>query len=222
MSKVMKLLFLPAFFLLALIAACNKSEETTTEEAVDQALYSIQERGGVGRFGCFELVFPASLSLPDGTTAEVDSYDAMKQTLRTYFVASGTGRQQVSFVFPISVVSEDGELITIDDDSELRALRIACGRATLANHDPRGHGDRRLSCFEVVFPITIRFADGTTATADDRQALHQLLRRWHNEHPTATGRPQITFPMTVKMTEDGSIVTVNNREELRALKEGCE
>lgn len=222
MLKTLKFSLLSVFALLAIIVACNKSNDITPEEAVDQALFSIQERGGVGRFGCYELVFPVTLSLPDGTTADVDSYDAMKQTLRAFFEANGTHRPHASFVYPISVISQDGDLITVGSEDELRALRVECGGGRFGNHGPRGHGDRGLSCFEIVFPLTIEFPDGTTAEAANRQALHQLIRTWRQNNPGATERPQVTFPITVKMTDDGTLVTVNSREELHDLKAGCE
>jgi hypothetical protein len=229
MLKVLKSLVLPLALIMGLVVACNKSSELTTEELLDQALYSAQERGGMGRFGCYELVFPVTIILPDASTTEVNSYDELKQALRTYFDANGGGHHQhhgnrpnLSFEFPISVVSEDGEIITVDSDIQLMSIRVACAGATFGNHDPRGHGQHGLSCFDIVFPITIKFPDGTTAEATDRLALRQLIRTWKTNNPDATERPQIVFPLTVKIDEDGSLVTVNNREELRRLKEGCE
>lgn len=228
MTKALKIFLLPIVALIAIMVACNKTEELTADELVDQALYSVQERGGMGRFGCYELVFPVTLVLPDGTTAEVNTYDAVKQTLRAHFEANGNGgrprgeRPHLSFVFPISVISQDGDIITVETEQALQRLRAECAGATFSNHDPRGHGQRGLSCFDVVFPITLLFPDGTTATATDRQALHQLLRTWRQNNPGATTRPQITFPLTVKMTDDGSLVTLNSREELRRLKADCE
>lgn len=228
MTKAFRLLLLPLAAFLTFLVACNKDTATTTEELVDQALYSVQERGGMGKFGCYELVFPVTLVLPDGSTAEVNSYDEMKQTLRAHFDNNSGSRPprgqhpRLSFVFPISVVSQDGEVISVETEEEMRRLRTDCAGATFANHDPRGHGDRGLSCFEIVFPLTIQFPDGTTATAADRQALHQLLRTWRKDNPGATGRPQIVFPITVKMTDDGTLVTIQNREGLRRLKQDCE
>lgn len=230
MLKALKFFLLPLVALVAFTIACNKSSETTTEELIDQALYSAQERGGMGRFGCYELVFPATIVLPDGSNVTVNSYDEIKDALRAFFEANGGGgahphhgaRPHISFVFPISVVNEDGEIITVDSDEQLRELRIACAGNTFGNHGPQGHGQHGLSCFEIVFPITIAFPDGTTAEAADRQALHQLIRAWREANPGATERPQIVFPLTVKMTDDGSLVTVNSREELRQLKEDCE
>lgn len=227
MIKSLKVFLLPVLALIVVVMACNKADDVlaTTEEAIDQALYSAQERGGLGRRGCYELVFPVSIVLPDSSIVEVNSYDEMKAALRAYFEANGTGhphrRPHLAFVFPISVVSQEGEVITIDADTNLRALRAACA-GTFGNHGPAGHGHHGLSCFDIVFPLTVLFPDGTTATATDRQALHQMTRRWHHDHPGVPGRPQITFPLTVQMTEDSTLVTVNSRDELRALKESCE
>ena len=239
MLKALKLFLLPLVVIMAVMVACNKSSELTTEELVDQALYSAQERGGMGRFGCYELVFPVVLVLPDNTTATVNSYDEMKATLRAYFEANGGpgqgghhgghhgggaqgNRPHISFQFPISVISEDGTLITVNSEEEMRALRAECAGSTFGNHGPQGHGQHGLSCFELVFPITVEFPDGTTAEAADRQALHDLIRSWRQNNPGVPGRPQITFPLTVKMDDDGSLVTVNSREELRQLKQDCE
>ncbi len=228
MVKALKLFLLPIVAIVAVMVACNKSSDLTTEELIDQALYSAQERGGMGRFGCYELVFPLSITLPDGSTTEVNTYDEIKQALRAYFEANGGGprphhgqRPHLSFVFPISVINEDGDIITVDSDDQLIQLRRECAGATFDHHGPQGHG-QHLKCFDIVFPITIAFPDGTTAEAADRQALRQLIRTWRENNPGATERPRIAFPLTVKMDDDGSLVTVNSREELRQLKEDCE
>ncbi|MEQ1744915.1 MAG: hypothetical protein ABMA02_05795 [Saprospiraceae bacterium] len=227
MSKALKFFLLPAVAVVAFFFACNKTDDLTIDEAMDEVLYSVQERGGMGRYGCFELVFPVSITLPNGTTVEVDSYDAIKQQLRTYFEANGGRRPRggmrnhLNFVFPISVVSQDGDVITVEDEAALLALRAECG-GTFGSHGPRGHGQHGLSCFEIVFPITIELPDGTTQQADSRQAIHQIMRTWKQNNPGVQGRAKVVFPITVKMASDGTLVTVNSREELRALKAGCQ
>ncbi|MFN0174996.1 MAG: hypothetical protein ACKVU0_10145 [Saprospiraceae bacterium] len=229
MIKALKLFFLPIVAIMAVMVACNKSTELTTEELVDQALYSAQERGGMGRFGCYELVFPLTIVLPDGSTAEVNSYEEVKQALRAFFEANGGGprphhrhRPHLSFEYPISVISQDGDIITVDSEEQLRRLRADCAGATFANHDPRGHGQHGLACFDIVFPIRVGFPDGTVVEVADRQALRLLIRTWRENNPGATERPRILFPLTVKMEDDGSLVTLNSPEELRQLKEDCE
>jgi hypothetical protein len=226
MFKAIKFFLLPIIAILATTVACNKSDELSADEFVDQALYSAQERGGLGRFGCYELVFPVNIVLPDGSSVEVYSYDDIKLALRNYFQNNSGQRPKkvrphLSFEFPISVLSQDGELITLNSQDELLELRRACAGATFGNHDPRGHGDRRLTCFEVVFPITIEFPDGTTVEVSSRQEMRQAVRQWHSNNPGQPARPKIVFPLTVKMTEDGALVTVNSPEELRQLKADC-
>jgi hypothetical protein len=225
--KSLKLFLLPALAMMALVVACNKSDDTTTaavEDAVDQALYSAQERGGIGKYGCYELVFPVTITLPDSTTAAVNSYEEIKETLRAYYQANGTGghhgRPHLAFVFPISVISQDGEVITVNNTAELLELRAACG-GTFGHHGHQGHG-QHLSCFEIVFPVTVAFPDSTTATANSRQEFHQLVKEWRQNNPGVQGRPKMVFPITVLMTEDSTTVTVNSREELHDLKESCE
>ncbi|MBL7827886.1 MAG: hypothetical protein JNJ57_14750 [Saprospiraceae bacterium] len=226
MKKSLKFFLLPLIAFLSVIAACNKDNTASVDETIDEVLYNVQERGGMGRYGCYELVFPVTIQLPDSSTAEVNSYEELKQTLRNYFQNNGTGnhhghRPNINFVYPISVVNEDGEIISVANQDELLELRRACA-GTFGNHGPGGHGNHGLSCFEIVFPITIEFPDGTTAEATDRQSLHQLIREWRQNNPGVQGRPKMVFPITVKMTDDGSLVTVNSREELRELKENCE
>ncbi len=230
--KSLKLFLLPVIAFVAIVVACHKADDMlTTNEAVDEALFSAQERGGLGRFGCYELVFPVTIALPDSSTVVANSYDEIKAALRAYFEANGPAqgnhhhhpniRAHFSFVFPISVLSQDGEVITVNSDEDLRALRAACA-GTFDHHNPMGHGDHGLSCFEIVFPVTVAFPDSTTATATDRQALHLIIRTWHQANPGVQGRPHIVFPLTVQLTEDSTLVTVANREELHALKESCE
>ncbi len=224
--------FLPVLALvLAIFTACNKDAATSSEvtDATDQALYSVQDRGGLGRFGCFDLVFPVTVSLPDSSTATVNSYEEMRDAIKAYFEANGIpagggiggNRPHLNFVYPIDVITADGATVTVNDQQELRALRAECV-GTFGNHGWQGHGSRPMVCFDIVFPLTISFPDGTTQSVANRQALKTAIRTWKQANPTATERPQIAFPITVKMKDDGTEVTVNSREELRQLREDCE
>lgn len=233
MQKALKFLLLPAIAMLAIFAACRKeSDSLTVDEAVDYSIYAVQDRGGMGRLGCFELVFPVSFNLPDGSTATVNSYDELKTTLRAYFEANGGGtrpagtrpfggRPRLDWVYPIQVITKDGDIINLENDDQLARLRADCA-GRFGENGWQGHRLRPLACFDIVFPMTIEFPDGTTQTVADRQAFREAIRTWRAANPTATERPHLTFPITVKMTADGSEIVVNSREELRTLKEGCQ
>src|SRR5690349_15843127 len=139
MKKTLKLFLLPLIAMISVFIACNKSDSAATiEEAVDESLYSIQERGGLGRYGCYELVFPVSITLPDGTVVDVDDYDALKSAVRRYFEDHDRPRrhrQLFQFVFPVSVINQEGEVITLENQEQMIRLRVDCA-GTFDNHGP--------------------------------------------------------------------------------------
>lgn len=234
--KVSVLLFVAT---IAAFVACNKDNTTsqTAQDYLDQTLFSIQERGGMGKYGCYELIFPVTINFPDSTTQEVNSYDEMLNAIRTWFQANGGGGTggghhhhhgnpldslpHPTLAFPVSVLSPDGEIITVNNESELHDLKVACGGGTFGHHDHHGHCQNALSCFDIQFPITIQFPDSTTATVADQAALHTLLHDWKQNNPGASGHPEIVFPIQVVLKVDGSVVTVSSKQELHDLKESC-
>lgn len=221
---------------LATFFACNKDSATqTAEDFVDETLYSIQERGGMGKYGCYELVFPVTINFPDSTSVEVNSYEEMKDAIRSWFEANGgssgsghhhhgpgNNQPHPTLAFPLTVISPTGELITVNNEAELHDLKVACGGGTFGHHDHHGHGQHGLACFEIQFPITIQFPDSTTATAADKDALHTLLHDWKQNNPDSKEHPEFVFPIQVVMKDDGTVVTVNSKQELHDLKENCD
>ena len=62
--------FLFALISVSLFTSCSKDEVNTTDSEViwnytDEAMFSLQEKGNLGRNGCFELVFPITIAFPD-------------------------------------------------------------------------------------------------------------------------------------------------------------
>lgn len=214
-------------------AACHKADDLTTEDAVDQTLFAVQDRGGLGKYGCYELVFPVTVTMPDGsTTVTANSYDELRAGFRSFFEANGGehphggrfgggNRPRPTFQLPISVINEAGETIVVETEEALRQLRAECGGASFGNRPWQGHGQRGLSCFELVFPVTVQMPDGTTATAADGAALRQLVFNWRKNNPGSANRPTLQFPISVKMKADGAIVAVSDKEALIELRKGC-
>ncbi len=81
----------------------------------------------------------------------------------------------------------------------------------------------RARCFELVFPVTISFSDGSTAEVGSYLELRQAIRAWfHNNggHPTPADRPKLVLPIQV-INEAGEVITIETPEELKALREEC-
>ncbi len=216
------LLMLVATFTL-LFTACEKEESAASvENYVLESVYEIEERSGAGVAGCYELVFPVTVILPDSTTQEVASYDELKQAIRDYFQSNGghpRPHHKPSLVFPFDVLNEAGEIITVATQEELHALRAACINANYGNGH-NGHLGRDRACFKPVFPLTVQFPDSTQAVVAGPRELKLAIREWRQANPGAPGHTEFVFPFTVQL-RDGTQVIVNSREELRALKEDC-
>ena len=228
LKPFLKFSFLFAIVSLTLLTSCNKEDteslnlENVSEEDLEDtqiftalALFELQDNASSGPEGCFELVFPITIEFPDSSTVEVNDYDELETQIIAWKEANPDATDRPTFVFPIEVVSEDGELTSVLDKAELKALKKSCRKGK------NGKGKCSAPCFEMVYPLTISFPDGTTADAADRSELKTLVRDWKTANPDATEKPELVFPIQVEMADDGSIVTVNDKDELSALKESC-
>lgn len=202
-----------------LFSSCEKGETSLSDDTVEyttQAIFEIQERGGCGRGGCFEFVFPLTIEFPDGTTAEAEDYDGLRTIISDWKEANPEAEERPDLSFPLEVISEDGELITIDSRIDLLRVRREC-RRNFGNRPHHGRGER---CFRLVYPITVTFPDETTAIVDSRRELKIAVRAWKRNNQESEERPMLTYPLQVEL-EDETIVDVASKEDLQALKESC-
>lgn len=223
----MKSIFLNKFWLFVLVlgfASCtdnNEATEAEVESYVEETVFRMQESGNMGRFGCYELSFPITVTYPDGSVSEdIDSYEALKEVLKAWRAENGKTRVRPVITLPFDLITEDGEIITVETVEQLRRLRMECRRNFFENNGPNGHDGRGKFCFRLEYPISVLFPNGDTLSFDDRKAMHLALRKWRKDNPNADTRPVLVFPINVIM-EDGTVVTVNSKEELKALKDGC-
>ncbi|MEL6252303.1 MAG: hypothetical protein AAFR87_09870 [Bacteroidota bacterium] len=87
-----------------------------------------------------------------------------------------------------------------------------------ALHDSSACG--RFGCFEFVFPIDITLG-GNTISVNDYDELRTELRNYIQNNPAdSLERPSLNFPFDV-ITDDGSMITITERSELRRLILSC-
>lgn len=75
-------------------------------------------------------------------------------------------------------------------------------------------------CFEFVFPITIAFADSSTATANDVAELRAAIYAWIQANPGERPHPRFVYPFDV-LDSDGNLITITSARELHRLRESC-
>lgn len=216
-----RILKISTVFVLAIFAtlftSCDKESVLSDESVqnfVNESVEAVERSGSVGRAGCYEFVFPVSIAFPDGSTTAVEDYETLRATIKDWKENNPTAEEKPSLAFPLEVVAEDGSVITVASKEALKELKQACRKSGRKNHNK---GDR---CFEVVFPISITFPDGTTTAYEDRMTLKTAIRAWKAANPDAEEKPMLAFPVDLTL-EDGTTVTVNDAEALQAQKESC-
>jgi len=217
LKKFLNVSLVLAFFVGATLTSCNKEDLTTTvENFTNEAMGEMERESKCGRNGCFEFVFPLTIQFEDESTATAESADELKAAISAWKEANPDAEERPGFVFPIEVLSEEGEITSIASSEELRELASTC-RKSGKGKKGRKAGAR---CFDLVFPVTILFPDGASFEAADRAAAKTELRAWKEVNPDAEERPELQFPVTVEM-EDGSTVEVASKDDLKALKDSC-
>jgi hypothetical protein len=110
--------------------SCQKDDTATgVDNFVLLSTRGIETGCGVGMTGCYELVFPVTVQFSDSTTVEVTDYAGLKQAIRDWFVANGGKPQpntRPTLVFPIQVINQAGEIITVDNAQAMKDLIALC------------------------------------------------------------------------------------------------
>ena len=163
------------------------------------------------RGDCFEINFPVTLEYADGTTEEVADADAMKAAIKAWREANPGSKDRPSFVFPIDVTLENGDVVTVEDADGLKELAQDCRPE---------RKDKRGDCFEINFPVTLEYADGTTEEVADADAMKAAIKAWHEANPGSKDRPSFVFPIDVTL-ENGDVVTVEDADGFKALAKDC-
>ena len=72
-----------------------------------------------------------------------------------------------------------------------------------------------LSCYELQFPVTVVFEDGSTVQVADMDQFLEIIFMSGNESP------ELAYPITLTHLETGDVETVTNDDELAALSVDC-
>lgn len=220
-KNLLKLNALAALFVVAMLSSCSEeSSPVDVENYVIESSYEIQKAHRLGRPGCFEVVFPLTLEFPDSSTAEVNSYPDIKEAIRSWKEENPDVSGRPSLVYPIEVVTEEGELLSLESKAEVIELLKECRREFLDRPRDHHHGGKFRACFDVVFPLTILLPDGESAVAENGMEVKEILRSWKLENPDSAERPVLEFPIEITY-DDGSTQTINNKEELIVAKKAC-
>jgi len=198
-----------------MISSCSKED---SDVQVDNygfiESYEMQKNLNAGVHGCFELVFPINLILPDNSVIEITSFEDGKDQLQAWKEANPDTKGKPEVVFPVEIITEDGTVVSIADKSELKVLLRECK----SNFPPRPRHFR--PCFKLQYPLSLSLPDGSSIEVNSKMELKQALREWKVNNPGATERPTLDFPITIEY-EDGTTQEIASKEDLIQAKKDC-
>ncbi len=216
-----KLNYLLVLFLMAglFFTSCSEEETVSVEEVenyTEDAVFLMQRRAKVGMRGCFEFVFPIDIVFPDETSQSVESYEELKEAIKAWKTDNPDAEDKPQLGYPLDIMTDEGEIITAESKEDLVASSKECVKDFIKKHNRLNN-----SCFRVQFPVDVLLPNEETVTLENRKDLKRLLRVWKENNPNLEDKPQLVFPITVKVKETEEIITLNSSEDLAALKEEC-
>lgn len=158
---------------------------------------------------CFNYVFPVSFTMPDGSELTIESAEEWS-LLRDWYV-NNTGYEGVKpeINFPVDIIYEDGTTLTINTQEEFREAKMDC---------KQGFGAK---CFSFNLPVSFTMPDESIITINARDDW-ALIKAWYMDNPgNEDTKPALIFPVEITMTEDGTVVTVNNQDEMMEIRQNC-
>ena len=105
---------------------------------------------------CFELVFPISYTMPDGSTIVVEDEDDYMAIRNWYVENEGYDEEKPQLEYPVNIVygTEEGEeTVTINSEEEMEAAKRECWEEWgEEDWDEEDYDDEGEDCFELVLP----------------------------------------------------------------------
>lgn len=165
---------------------------------------------------CYEIVYPVSYTVQDGTTF-TGNREELEAQLEEWYTAHPDAEKNAELVFPIEIIwLESNETITIESFEDLAHLRERC-----RFHEDDESSEDRADCITYVFPLSMTLPDGSIISGNEEE-LDFLIDEWYKDNPTSDREPQLVFPIEIYLPSRDVPVTVNNLEELERYYELCD
>ncbi len=192
-------------------------DETVTinsAEGLDRVKRECWEYEDEGR-ECFELVYPVTFIMPDGSsiTVATDDEDGW-QEVKDWYDANPESEERPTLEYPVDIVYETNEgdsTVTINNEEEMEAAKDEC--------QDEWNDDEGRECFELVLPVSFVMPDGSTINVENEEGWGDL-REWYMNNNETEEEPALQYPVNISY-EDGTTMTINSDEEMEAAEADC-
>ncbi len=166
---------------------------------------------------CFHLVYPITYEMPDGSTVSGDEENVWA-AIKAWYLDHPDSEEKPSLQYPVEIIygddDEESETLVINSEDEMIEAKKDCY-------------DKKDACFKLLFPYSFIMPDASVITADNEDNLWAAVKAWYETYPDVAEKPTLQYPVDVIINEDwdddveGETMTINNEEEMMALKTDC-
>ena len=146
---------------------------------------------------CFDVEFPISVNLSDGSTVTISNEDELYEGIEEYYEMGDEGNLP-EINFPINIIfyfendnnSEYEEIVEINNYEELEMYFEMC-----EDEEDNWFG---FDCVDLVYPVTIESPEGENFSFEDEGSLIEHIDTWYDNNPDSNLEFEIVFPLTVE------------------------
>lgn len=179
-----------------------------------------REFDGEKDWRCFNLVFPITFNMPDGSSVIVESDEEGNwDVIKSWYEANPDSEEKPEMEFPI-VINYENDTYTLNSSDELQGAYSRC--------EPRRKRDehkRKRHCFSLVYPVSYTLPDGSVMdVASDDEEGWAAVKSWYSDNSEFEGvMPELAYPVDILYeTEEGeTVITINSDEEMGVAKRDC-
>ena len=206
-----------------MVAVCMMLTSCQDDLTTDQSIlnYETEFAAAESAFtnSCFELVYPVTIELSDGSQLSVADQTEMRTAAKNDIETNGREVGKPDLIYPVEVIV-DGETQSIADQESLAAIVAECGGNSRGRSGNNRRGGKGSSCFELSYPLTFAYTDGTMITVESREERKEAFTAYNEANPDVDERPELQFPVTVTLADDTEQVLAT-QEDFDSLKESC-
>ena len=170
---------------------------------------------------CFELVYPVSYLMPDGTTSEIPADDEESWVeFKSWYDDNPDSNEKPSLQYPVEITyrTENGiETEVINSEEAMVIAKLEC-------REVENEEDEEDDCYEYIYPITFILPDDSTVEilSEDDESSWGLIRRFYEENPNYEREPILQFPVEVVVEGDMVFVFDTSQVWEEFLEENCD
>jgi len=197
------LLFLLSF---CFLLSCSSDSKDFVDDKTDKN--ELREGDVMNKKECFEIEYPIGIVFPNEKVTTVSDEDEFHDILKAWYKENPKEKEKPSLSYPVKVNFKEDIQKTINNEKEMMLLKEYCDKKGTKTDKP---------CFKLVFPISYEMPDGAIISGDNHEDIKTDLKAWYESNTGSKEKPSLVYPVDV-ILEDGSTMTINNEDEMIALK----